>query len=201
MPKAVNGIKYCSSKKCTEVNPQPTSNFDANQSSHDGLSYECKTCRAMRRNDPEYKAGFNEYMRVHSKTKQWKEANSRYRNSEKGKATARARKNTPKYKQQAKKYSQSEAGRLNREREIQSHPERRKARIAVANAVRDGKLPRVWTRQCTYCPKQAQQYHHHNGYEHEHRLDVIPVCIKCHNLLAKFGTIPNNDALSSVTLQ
>lgn len=60
------------------------------------------------------------------------------------------------------------------------HPEHQKARDAVKFAVRSGKLPRLNTKLCHYCPKPAQQYHHWHGYEKEHWLDVVPSCTKCH---------------------
>lgn len=62
------------------------------------------------------------------------------------------------------------------------HPERRRAGSAVHYAVRSGKLPRATTLRCVYCGDPAQQYHHHLGYALEHRLDVVPVCAKCHKL-------------------
>lgn len=54
------------------------------------------------------------------------------------------------------------------------------ARQAVWNAIRAGQLPHPDTLQCHYCPKQAEQYHHWS-YLPEHWLDVIPVCVPCHN--------------------
>ena len=59
------------------------------------------------------------------------------------------------------------------------HPEGRKARDAVRGAILVGKIPRINTKQCYYCNLQAK-YYHHNSYEPEHQLDVIPVCIECH---------------------
>jgi hypothetical protein len=43
-----------------------------------------------------------------------------------------------------------------------------------------GLLPPAKTLLCVDCGAQAQEYHHHNGYEPEHLLDVIPVCRACH---------------------
>ena len=59
-------------------------------------------------------------------------------------------------------------------------PERQKARQAVAEAVKSGKLPRPSELRCTDCDRYAQEYDHYLGYAPEHRLDVQPVCIKCH---------------------
>lgn len=85
-----------------------------------------------------------------------------------------------------KKYQQTEKRKItqkivNKNFRIR-HPERRKAQNAVSNAIATGKLPRANTLLCHYCPKPAQQYHHWHGYEKEHWLDVIPICVKCHNI-------------------
>lgn len=179
MPQAVNGMKYCGSRKCTKTNPQPVSNFNNNKKTIDRLDYECKTCKAIRRRTPQYR----ERMRIHSRTEQWKKANKRYQRSEKGKAADRARKSTPDGKERLRRYRQSEAGKRVERRVLDKYPIHRKARTAVYNAVRDGKLPRASMLQCSRCLGQAQQYHHHNGYEKEHWLDVIPLCISCHSIL------------------
>ena len=60
------------------------------------------------------------------------------------------------------------------------HPNYRKAKNAITCAVTIGKLPRPDTLQCHYCPAQAGQYHHYLGYESEHWLDVVAICIPCH---------------------
>lgn len=62
------------------------------------------------------------------------------------------------------------------------------ARQAVQYAIKIGKLPKVSTLFCVPCfsnirLEAAKQYHHHKGYAPEHQLDVIPVCIPCHNQL------------------
>ena len=53
------------------------------------------------------------------------------------------------------------------------------ARLAVRNEVRAGRMPHIKTLTCK-CGVQAENYHHHNGYDRNHWLDVIPVCKKCH---------------------
>lgn len=55
----------------------------------------------------------------------------------------------------------------------------RQAQDAVNNAVKRGMMAPIKTRRCVYCGNQAKQYHHHNGYDRQHWLDVIPIC-KCH---------------------
>jgi len=82
----------------------------------------------------------------------------------------------------SRRYSQSQKGRdcLNRYRT--KHPEIIQAITKVNNAVRDGKLIPAKTLNCHFCSKQAEQYHH-KSYAPEHRLEVIPVCRKCHKIL------------------
>ncbi len=59
-------------------------------------------------------------------------------------------------------------------------PERYKARSAISNAVRLGKLLPASQFSCS-CGKKAQEYHHRLGYQPEHQLNVTPLCILCHN--------------------
>jgi len=52
---------------------------------------------------------------------------------------------------------------------------------AVKAAVARGDLPPVITVACAHCGAPARNYHHWS-YEPAHRLDVIPLCRKCHTL-------------------
>ena len=60
------------------------------------------------------------------------------------------------------------------------HPEWPKAHEAVRQAVRRGLLPHVRDCTCRQCAEPAQHYHHYRGYDPNHWLDVIPLCIACH---------------------
>lgn len=51
---------------------------------------------------------------------------------------------------------------------------------AVRKAVLAGELPNIKTLVCADCGAPACDYHHYNGYEPEHLLDVVPLCRKCH---------------------
>lgn len=61
--------------------------------------------------------------------------------------------------------------------------EKYKARKQLNKAIERGKIPQVNTKKCVVCGKRAQNYHHHKGYDYEHRFDVIPVCTSCHGLI------------------
>ena len=62
---------------------------------------------------------------------------------------------------------------------------RHKAALAVNIATRNGTLPHVSNQMCQIrnCNSIAQEYHHWAGYNEEHWLDVLPICIKCHRKL------------------
>lgn len=64
----------------------------------------------------------------------------------------------------------------------QSRQQMRRAQAAVSYAVRSGRLVRVDTLKCAQCDATAQAYHH-ESYEPERWLDVIPLCDKCHRRL------------------
>lgn len=87
------------------------------------------------------------------------------------------------HKASVKKYQQSPKGRANTRRLWHRHTIKSKARTKVSVGVRRGIIPRVSTLTCVHCGRPAQEYHHHNGYDEPHWLDVIPLCIPCHKNL------------------
>ena len=115
------------------------------------------------------------YLKAYWQSDKGKEVQKRYRQSKKGIVAI-------------KRYQQSEKGKINHRRtnfrEYTLHSQRIKARSAVNNAIKDGKLPRPDTLQCS-CSEPAKHYHHHKGYEPEHWIDVIPICVKCHRMVEK----------------
>ena len=118
-----------------------------------------------------------------------KASNKTYRQTDKGKAVNRKKVaiyfQTSKGKAKKTEYLKSPRGRaVSRKAVAKYHacnPNYPKANHAVTSAIRNGRLPRVNTLLCHYCPEQAEQYHHWHGYEPEYWLDVVPACIKCHN--------------------
>lgn len=54
------------------------------------------------------------------------------------------------------------------------------ASSAVSYEIKKGNMVKANTLQCKDCGKNATHYHHHNGYEKPHWLDVIPLCRSCH---------------------
>lgn len=65
------------------------------------------------------------------------------------------------------------------------HPERRRARERVKDAVRAGRLPRAKDVFCVDCGCAADSYDHPRGYEPPFDLDVEPVCYRCHGLRSR----------------
>jgi hypothetical protein len=63
------------------------------------------------------------------------------------------------------------------------NPKIRRAQQELWHIILDGKIKRAPSYHCRaslLCFKRATEYHHHLGYNKNHRLDVIPVCRKCH---------------------
>ena len=171
--------KVCS--KCQET--KPIEEFYRDRTKVDGRHTVCKCCadqtRRNRYQSEDYRNRVSDRskQRYRSPEGQAKHAayiasgraaiaKEKYRSSKKGKATERA------YKQSAV----SKAAYA--EYRVRCHQKRR-ARGAVSGSVHGGRLPRVQTLSCIHCGEPANFYHHHNGYDEEHKLDVIPLCAKC----------------------
>lgn len=78
------------------------------------------------------------------------------------------------------------------------------AHVLVAEAILCGVLPSPRTLQCARCSNSAVLYHHPNGYEPPHQLDVEPLCSSCHSLQHKPnvapGTVVTNEDLELVAV-
>ncbi len=59
-------------------------------------------------------------------------------------------------------------------------PQKSRARDAVHDEIKRGGMPSPLTLKCSKCNEPATDYHHHRGYEEEFKLDVIPLCKRCH---------------------
>ena len=132
------------------------------------ISKRCSRCKQIKHifefnKDKQNKDGFRGYCKICQMDIQ-----ANYRQSENGKVIRN-------------RYRLSEKGKVANRRYKTCRPNQIKAGNAVIYAIRNGKLISPKFLLCHYCPKPAQQYHHWHGYEKEYWLDVIPVCIKCHN--------------------
>jgi hypothetical protein len=70
----------------------------------------------------------------------------------------------------------------------EANPERWKAKVAVARAVKAGRLkkPKV----CPVCTKKRRiEAHHHMGYERKNWLNIVWRCRPCHKLEHTRGAV------------
>ncbi len=68
-----------------------------------------------------------------------------------------------------------------RNRYKMNYPEKRKAQKAVEVELRYNRWPPANMQVCEICGEaQAEEYHHHLGYEPEHWLHAQAVCRECH---------------------
>ena len=83
-----------------------------------------------------------------------------------------------------RKWNESERGRKIRRDWRKDNYYRLRDQIRAHNTLgielRSGRIPRINTKLCVDCGQQAEHYHHDKGYAKEHRLDVVPLCSKCH---------------------
>lgn len=107
--------------------------------------------------------------------------------------------NTEATKKYSELYRTVNADKLSRKQSQyrEKYPDRYKAMNAVNNAILLGKLVRATDSYCANpeCGNKAKEYHH-NSYDPEHWLDVIPLCASCHRKVG-FGTLVMKGAFSS----
>lgn len=130
------------------------------------------------RTDPEYaehiRALGRESYRRHKATRRI------YWQSPLGKLVRARYEASPKRQQWLANYYASAKFRIMQRAKIDADPRRFKARWAVNNAIRDGRLIPASSHLCACgCQRQAEQYHHWS-YEPQDWLDVIPMRRTCH---------------------
>ena len=143
---------------CTCKEIKPITEFQLHKREKDGHQRRCKTCRAKHaeKHREEISKSHKEYYQ----------------------------KNKIKFLEYFRIYNKSERGKATKKRVSEKlqkeQPEKYKARYAVTNAVILKKLPKASSQKCVMCGNQALEWHHHNGYSEEHKLDVVAVCFSCH---------------------
>lgn len=151
--------------KCKEI--KPINLFNKDKSTKDNHCYTCKDCAKLR-------------------TKIWyKTQNGKQRARERYKIYYYTKRGRNAFNKALKKYRNSRKYKIYRQKYCEQNRHRYKAYKAVARAIKKGILICPKRLHCFYCYDNAQEYHHHKGYAKEHRLDVIPVCIKCHRNIPK----------------
>ena len=171
------------------------------------ITKQCSGCKKPKGLDdfPRYKLG---KLGRHNQCKVCRrEANQRYIHSDRGKAKRKALAQSPKAKQAMRQYLDTPHGRILHakhgkqwmqtdkgkayrkeadKRRAEKHPKKVKARLAISHEIAQGRMQSAKTQFCAHCGNKAEYWHHHRGYEAEHRLDVIALCRHCdfgaHNL-------------------
>lgn len=148
-------------KKCNKCGQEkPLSKFHRQKDSKDGYRNDCGEChnemtRAWKRANRGHVAEYN---------RAWREANPE---------------RVTELRREWNSANPEKVAKMKRVYQIRN-PQKYAARKAVTYATQSGKMPPAKDLDCTECGGQAQEYHHHKGYDDEHWLDVIPVCKKCH---------------------
>lgn len=167
---ARQGLKRCT--KCGHV--KPYDEFHKLARNADGYGPHCKDCSKERDREYTQRPLVREARRVSS---------LRYARSDKGREKAMLYAMSERGKEKQRLYSRSvrSEGRWDAQR---------KARMYVFRQIRKGNLPHVSTRACADCGAQATQYHH-ESYERDRWLDVVPLCTACHKARHMTGICPN----------
>jgi RNase P subunit RPR2 len=162
IPKVTHTEVMVSKKKCNKCGKsKDVTEFHKRVAAKDGLHSHCKSCVSMadRNRDPDKVA-------QHKKlTREWRDRN---------------RDRIATYN--ARRYEEDPQYFINASRKSErKNPQRARARKAVSRKVQMGLFPPAWAMVCEKCEEaQAAHWHHHNGYEKEHMIDVIAVCTTCH---------------------
>jgi hypothetical protein len=169
--------RQCSS--CNQV--KLLTEFYIDRSRKNGHQHYCKVCLNFFNKQYRQTEKGKKYRKHYCQTKEYKIRKRigarKYHQSEKGKHTIH---------KALRKFRHTEKGKALYERYYARPPERRKARLTVMNAIHSGKLKYARNFKCAYCPAQAEHYHH-PSYAPDKRLDIIPVCAKCHKLIHNQG--------------
>lgn len=146
-------MKRC--KGCGKI--KPLSEFYKHKGNPDGHSYKCAECML--------------------------EATKKYQKTERGQKISKAYNQSEKAKRQKDRYQKSKRGRMMRRLERKRNKLHIQARRKINNSIRDGKFPKPIEFICELCGEQATEYHHYNGYDPIHWLDVVPLCFRCHRIV------------------
>ncbi len=88
-------------------------------------------------------------------------------------------------------YNSSEAAKNSHRRRCIKDREKVRARGAVANAIKSGRLLKASEYLCTDCGLKAREYDHYLGYSKENQLSIQPVCSRCNKAREKLRYVQN----------
>lgn len=154
-----SNINQYKTKRCSKCNKiQSLTNFYKDQQKMDGLHSSCKDCDNNSSNDWQ----LNNSKRKTDTVREW-------RNKNHGKARKYLQKynirNRKKLRQWSKEYKKK-------------YPERHRAHVAVANAIKKGTLKK---QKCEQCGSTNNVQAHHKDYNK--KLEVTWLCMFCHKRL------------------
>lgn len=160
--------------KCGEEKPATPEYFHRKRARISGLRSDCKTCVSA------YNAEHREERQAYGAA-----YCAAHRAERKAASAAYYASHRRQRKAYAAAYNVSERGVARDARRRAKSPEKIRARTAVGNAIRDGVLTRGPCESCGLTPRivngrQRIEAHHHNGYDEDHRLDVVWLCVTCH---------------------
>lgn len=179
-------LKRC----CVCKNDLPRDSFYRNAARMDGLDTLCKECRLTKtreKSKTEQGRKINrESMRRQRLSGRRQSYEQQYRTRPERRIAARAavakHRKTEKGKAAQRAYNTNDAARARHALLRNANRPMRLAHKAVTLAIYHKTLPKASECACTHCEKTAGDYHHHNGYDEQHWLDVIPLCKSCHRL-------------------
>lgn len=200
MPAAIGELKQCTS--CSAI--KHITEFPKNNQKKDKLSSICKICNSektkaymateqgkKKRKEYEQTEKHKEYLEKYKQTEQSRQRFTKYHQSEKGRQKRKEYRASPEAKEKEQNHKWKlivkKRAKIRLQQPKFSIQEKIRARKAVRQAVESGKIPSPKTVSCVDCGNSAKDYHHYNGYEKEHYLDVVPLCTSCH---AKRHAIP-----------
>lgn len=140
-------MKVCNKSSCPHKNrPQPISEFREDKRYNGGHRHQCKICERITS---------QEWSKTERGKKKTKARQSKYRKTEKGKATQK---------------------RMWKNRDRQKYL----ARTYLNKRIYRGQFPPARNFECKICGGQATEYHHYMGYKRENWMNVLPLCKSCH---------------------
>lgn len=156
--------------RCQET--KPVTDFAKEKRSRGGRRNQCKACRVRANLDRLTPEDRRARAKVYFNTPAGKAArargNKKWRQGEKGKAYNQRPDVLEAHRQKSARYRQRETLKV-------------AARTAIRCAKSRGDIRPAREYACAYCGRRAHDYHHHNGYEPEHHLDVVALCKDCHH--------------------
>src|SRR4030042_4780235 len=174
--------KRCS--KCKEI--KSVLEFAPRNDRPSGLQSHCKQCQKEYRHIPEVAENIRIKCNIRRRTPKYRKQRRKNQKSAKYKVWLQEYRDKNRehlnaiQRKRNKIRTQNGKNKKRARRYARKNPEKVRCFWAMKYAIKSGKLKKAKNYKCFYCGKKAHHYHHCHGYDTQHRLDVIPVCAKCH---------------------